>query len=87
MKLIFSYFSIDFDGARQKHLDRPSVSGKDTTLAQIYEWDAVEIHSNQSITEDIIKRIFQPVWKDIFVYDFPRSNRCEVEFINTDGKI
>ena len=82
----FQLFSIDFDRARQQNLDKPSVCDKNTKIVQIYEWDALEIQSKQSITGDFLKSIFQSVWKDIFAYNISSLNRGEVEFINANGK-
>ncbi|CAF0856240.1 unnamed protein product [Adineta ricciae] len=70
------------------HESRPHLYGKRISLVQIYDSSGVEVHhndSNQSMTVDDVKAIFQSVWDDIFAYDFPTDESAEVDFISVDA--
>ncbi|CAF1381804.1 unnamed protein product [Adineta steineri] len=86
--LVQCYSDIDFVKIRQAHESRPSLSGKQITLTQIYECDTVEVRhnaENEPVTHTDLKFIFKSVWDRIFAFNFSTQDYAEVEFINAEA--
>ncbi|CAF2687797.1 unnamed protein product [Rotaria sp. Silwood2] len=78
--------TIDFDMVRRLHKSRSQLQGTNISLKQVYELENVIITSvqNSLLSIEIIERILQPVFDNIFNFTIQSNQTARVEFVRAD---